>query len=326
MKALLAAALAASLGLSAQPVSAQAGPAQSAIEQAEPCDRACLGTMLQGFLDAVIAQDPAQARLAIGFRQTQNSRITLTDAGVWRTLTALGPVERRYFDPVTGNAAFFGLTTVDGRPAVTSLRLQIADRTVTEAEWHVAQQGDPGITGEGSQVLFNADRLAADPPPERVVPQDQRLPRDRLVAVVNSYFDGIVAENGRAVIAHGGCVRYENGFPAFGGPLRAGQEHDGFAGRQDCTSGYPTLGGLVAARRYPLVDEEAQVVLASAVFVRKPGDARRRNHFMEVFGVDDGRIRSVHAAMFYAPPQQPLPNWAPYDGNFPQIVNPAPTR
>lgn len=321
MKALFATALVATISLFAQPATAQAG-----IRDPASCDRACLGTMLDGFLEAVIARDPGQAPLAIGFRQTQNSRLTLTDAGVWQTLTALGPLQRRYFDPVTGNAVYFGLTTVDGRPAVTSLRLQIADRAITEAEWHVAQEGDPGIYGEGSEVVFNIDRLIADPPPERVVPHDERIARDRLVAVVNSYFDGIVAENGRAVIAHGGCTRYENGFPAFGGPLRAGQEHDGFEGRQDCTSGYPTLGGLVAARRYPLVDEEAQVVLASAVFVRKPGDDRRRNHFMEVFGVDGGRIRSVHAAMFYAGPDQPLPNWPPYEGNFPQIVNPDPTR
>jgi len=316
MKILLAAALAATLGLSASPASAQTAP----------CDRACLDTTLQGFLDAVIARDSARAPLAVGFRQTQNSRLTMTDAGVWTTLTALGPLQRRYFDPVTGNAAFFGTATVDGRPAVASLRLRIVDRQITEAEWHVAQDGDPGIYGEGSEVVFDLARLIADPPPERVVAQDQRLPRDRLVAVVNSYFDGIVAENGRAVIAHGGCTRYENGFPAFGGLLQPGNEHDGFDGKQDCTSGYPTLGGLVTARRYPLVDEEAQVVLASAVFVRKPGDKRRRNHFMEVFGVDGGRIRSVHAAMFYAAPDQPLPNWPPYDGNFPQIVNPEPTR
>lgn len=307
-------------------LAALAMPAPSLAAEPAPCDRACLASTLDGFLNAVIAHDPSRAPLAIGFRQTQNSKLTLTDAGVWRTLSALGPLQRRYFDPVSGNAAFFGVVTDNGRQAVASVRLRIVDRKITEGEWHIAHKGDPGIYGEGSEVVFNIERLMADPPPERVVPAQERLPRDTLVAVVNSYFDGIVAENGRAVIAHGGCTRYENGFPAFGGPLEAGKAHDGFNGRQDCTSGYPTLGGLVAARRYPLVDEEAQVVLASAVFVRKAGDKRRRNHFMEVFGVDQGRIRSVHAAMFYAPPEQPLPNWPPYDGNFPLIVNPNPTK
>ena len=290
------------------------------------CDRTCLSRTLETFLGAVIAKEPARAPLAIGFRQTQNAKLTLTDAGVWKTLSALGPLQRRYFDPVTGNAAFFGVVTDNGVPAIASLRLRIENRRITEGEWHIAHKGDPGIYGEGSQVVFDADRLIANPPPERTVPKGQRLPRDILVAIVNSYFDGIVAENGRAVLAHGGCARYENGFPAFGGPLKPGQEQDGFAGKQDCTSGYPTLGGLVAARRYLLVDEEAQIVLASGVFVRKAGDKRRRNHFMEVFGVDGGRIRSVHAAMFYAAPDQPLPNWPPYDGNFPLITNPSPTK
>jgi len=291
------------------------------------CDRACLGGVLDGYLGAVLARQPARAPLATGLRQTENAVVTRPGTGVWTTLGALGPVQRRYFDPVTGGAAFFGVVTDRGQPAVASLRLRVRDRQVVEAEWHVAHRGDPGITGQGSQVVFDTDRLAANPPPQRIVPRNRRSSRDELVAVVNSYFDGIVAENGRVVHAHGGCVRYENGFPAFGGPIRGADQTDGFEGRQDCTSGYRTLGGLVVGRRYPMVDEEAQVVLASAVFVRKPGDTRRRNHFMEYFGMEGGLIRSVHAAMFYAAPDQPLPNWAPfYDGNFPQIADPAPTR
>jgi hypothetical protein len=53
----------------------------------------------------------------------------------------------------------------------------------------------------------------------------------------------------------------------------------------------------------------------------EPADARRRNHFMEVFGIDGGKIRTVHAAMLYADPHLPLPNWAPYEGKFPVVVN-----
>jgi hypothetical protein len=34
---------------------------------------------------------------------------------------------------------------------------------------------------------------------------------------------------------------------------------------------------LVATRRYPIVDEEAGVVLGMVVFMRKPGTTLRRN-------------------------------------------------
>jgi hypothetical protein len=291
------------------------------------CERSCMDSALSKFLAAVIAKDPPGAPLAIGFRETENAVLTPAGVGPWQSVTALGPVTRRYFDPVTGNALLFGIVTDRGQPAVASLRVKIENRKITEGEWHIAHQGDPGISGQGSKVLFDVAKLAANPPPERVVPQGQRLPRETLVAIVNSYFDGLAAGNGRAVLAHGGCSRFENGFEVSGRPITSGDPSDGYNGRGDCTSGYRSLAvALVAARRYLLVDEDAQVVVASAVFVRKPGDPRRRNHFMEVFGIDGGKIRTVHAAMFYADPDLPLPNWPPYEGNFPLVTNSQPTK
>lgn len=291
------------------------------------CDRRCLDTLVSAFQSAVIAKDPTRAPLAIGFRETANAILAPAGSGPWQTVTAFGPVQRRYFDPVTGQALSFGVVTDRGQPAIASLRLKVDNHRITEAEWHIAHRGDPGISGEGSAVLFDVDKLAANPPPRRVLPPGQRLPRDTLVAIVNSYFDGLVAGNGRAVLAHGGCSRFENGFEVSGRPITSGDPSDGYQGRGDCTSGYKGLAvALVAARRYLMVDEEAQVVVASAVFIRKPGDERRRNHFMEVFGIDGGKIRTVHAAMFYAAPDLPLPNWPPYEGNFPLIANPHPTK
>ena len=219
------------------------------------------------------------------------------------------------------------MVTDGGEPAVASLRLRVESGEITEGEWHMAHKGDPGISGVGSDVLFDVDKLIASPPPQRVVAPAERQPRDALVRIVNSYFDGLAAGNGRSVIAHGGCSRFENGFEVTGRPIRSGDLTDGFEGRGDCTSGYASLAvALVAARRYLLIDEEAQVVVMSAIFIRKPGDARRRNHFMEVFGIDGGKIRTVHAAMFYAAPDLPLPNWPPYEGNFPLVANPQPTQ
>jgi hypothetical protein len=53
------------------------------------------------------------------------------------------------------------------------------------------------------------------------------------------------------------------------------------------------------------------------VFLRLPGNERWRNHSTHTISVEDGLIRHVHGAMFYAPPDRPVPNWPPYDGNFP---------
>jgi hypothetical protein len=293
------------------------GLAAPASAQSTACDRACLRQMQDRFVTAVLAHDPARAPLAIGFRQTQNAIVTMAGAGIWKTIAALGTIQRRYFDPVSGNAELFGTIREGDTIAVASLRLKIEAGQVTEAEWHIAHKGDRGMTGK-PDVLFDPDGLEKTPPPERVVAKADRLPREALMRIVNSYFDGIANHNGQTVLAHGGCMRLENGFNISGHPLRPGQENEGFEGKGDCKTGYAGLQiANVGGRRFLVVDEEAQVVVASAVFVRAPGTDKYRNNFMEIFSIDHGRIRSVHAAMFYAPNTIPLPNWPPYDGNFP---------
>src|SRR5205823_12659546 len=107
-----------------------------------------------------------------------------------------------------------------------------------------------------------------------------------------------------------------------GGPAPAAQP------ATDCTSGLANMNlQLVAARRYPVVDEEAGVVLAFAVFIRRPGSPTPRNAFSEWFFIDANKIRSIYTAMFYPAPELPVPNWPPYEGNWPlpaAIVPPAP--
>ena len=77
------------------------------------CDRACLGGMLDRYLAAVVAHDPGKAPLAMGFRQTENAINVPQGKGVWQSVTALGKVQRRYFDPVTGQAGYYG-TVMEG--------------------------------------------------------------------------------------------------------------------------------------------------------------------------------------------------------------------
>jgi hypothetical protein len=175
--------------------------------------------------------------------------------------------------------------------------------------------------------LHNPEYLAENPPPERVVPRNQRSDRATLVRIVDSYFDAITSHDGAVALTHPGCGRVENGTPAPAGrflppananPAPAAQGAQPGPSNNDCVSNLQNFNlSMVVARRTPLVDEEAQVVLAYAVFIRRPGSPTPRNAFSEWFVIDGVRIRTIYTAMFYPPAELAIPNWPPFDGNWP---------
>ena len=312
--------------LLAMSVAASISPAFAA-----ECDRACLKGVLDQYLNAVMQHNPSGVALTPGYRQTENAVMRRPGQGIWQTAKALGKVQRRYFDPVTQNAAYFGtLEENSGSAAVVTLRLKIADRKVAEAEWYLARKGDPGIgVGAGAQAnaaFWDPEYLAAHPPAERVVPKSDRVSREDLIAITNSYFDSLSARDGHVMIAHPGCVRLENGVlttqrdaAANLPPNTAGV----FNGKTDCMNeGAMRNIYAVVARRFPVVDEEAGTVLGLGVFLRFPGVAMRRNQFSEWFVIDKGQLSAIYSSMFYPDQDALVPNWPPYDGNWP--VLPAP--
>jgi hypothetical protein len=283
---------------------------------ATDCDRPCLKTALDQYLNAVIKHDPSAAPLFVGFRQTENAVVVRTGAGVWKTVSALGKLQRRYLDAVSGQAGYFGTVEEQGEPAIVTVRVKVEHRKITEAEWLIARKGDPGLngftaTGQPSGNFFEPENLAASPPPDKVLAKEARSSREAMVAATNSYFDGITSHDGSIIMAHRGCTRVENGATVTGRNADKGTP-------TDCTSNLANINvQMVAARRYPVVDEEAGVVLAIAVFVRKPGTTTRRNALSEWFVIEDNKIRSVYSAMYYPTPDAAVPNWPPYDGNWP---------
>jgi hypothetical protein len=302
------------------------------------CDRACLRTLLDQYLAAVIKHDPKVAPLAIGFRQTENAINVSPSGGVWKTVTGLGKMQRRYLDSVSGQAGYYGLIEEGGEVAVATVRLRVENQKLTEAEWYLARANDPGLNGPRQPDrppanLLNPDYLVAHPPPDRVVPQTQRLSRDELVAVVNSYFDAITSHDGSVALVHPGCGRAENGTPAPAGrflppvtPAAGAPPGPAAGSTNDCVSGLANFNlSMVVARRIPLVDQEAQMVLGMAVFIRRPGSPTPRNVFSEWFNVEDGRIRTIYTAMFYPGPELAVPNWPPYEGHWPLPASIVPT-
>jgi hypothetical protein len=287
--------------------------------------------MLDQYLAAVVKHDPKAAPLVVGFRQTENAINVPAGGGVWKTMTGLGKMQRRYLDDGTGQAGYYGLIDEGDSVALATVRLRVENRKIIEAEWYLARANDPGLNGPRQPGrppanLLNPEYLIANPPPDRVVPKAQRLSRDALVAVVNSYFDAITSHDGSVALTHPGCGRAENGSPAPAGrflpPLAPANPN---APTNDCVSGLANFNlSMVVGRRIPLVDQEAQMVLGMAVFIRRPGSPTPRNVFSEWFNVEDGRIRTIYTAMFYPEPERAVPNWPPYEGNWPLPANMAP--
>lgn len=273
-----------------------AGVAQAS---AQACDRACLSGTLDRYLAAVLKHDPAAAPLATDFRYTENAIEVRPGDGIWKSATALGKVQRRYVDPVTGQAAYFGLLEEGRDGGIMTLRIKVEDRAITEGEV---------IIGRRAMGVYSPDGLIKNPPREGPAPAAARSSREEMLAAAQSYFEGVHRKDGTIIRAHAGCPRIENGV------LLAGPGAQTFA---DCAAGMERntqIAGVIN-RRFPVIDEEAGAVLGMAVFTRPP-DARRpdgtpwlRNLLTEIFTIDNGRIRSIHAAMHYLDPDVPAPGW-----------------
>jgi hypothetical protein len=303
------------------------------------CDRDCLRSTLDRYLEAIVAHDPSKAPLVVGFRQTENAINVAPGRGVWRSVTALGNVQRRYFDAVSGQAGYYGTVMEGAETAVVTVRLRVENRELTEAEWYIARANDPGMRGQREPGgppanLHNPEYLEQHPPPQRVVPRNERVDRAALSRIADSYFDAITSHDRSVALVHEGCGRAENGSPAPGGaflpplpraaapapqpPAAGAQSAQPGAGSRDCVAGLENFNlSMVTARRTPLVDEEAQVVLSLGVFIRRPGSPTPRLAFSEWFVIDEAKIRTVYTAMFYPPAELAVPNWPPYDGNWP---------
>ncbi len=174
----------------------------------------------------------------MGFRQTENSVVIPEGQGAWQNVTALGSVQRRYLDPVQSQAGYFGTVLLGSERGGRRHPHQGAVEPGHRSAVVDGPQGRPGVTGEPGRTPFNIETLHATLPAQRVVPKAERMPREVLQAVVNTYFDGITSHNGFIVKGHPGCSRYENGFPNLQHAHETGHERY----RQRRQDGLPDTG------------------------------------------------------------------------------------
>jgi hypothetical protein len=290
------------------------------------CDRACLYGFVDQYLAALVAKDPARLPWAAHVKFTENNVELPVGYGLWGTISSLGAEDLRAADTETGQVAYYGVIDEHGTKSFFALRLKIDDGKISETETIVDRKGyGPGPFG-------NPEALQPVPVISEDVPLDRRRPRVRMVSLANGYFSTLELNDGQIFTQFTpDCSRRENGVWTANDPHPGSVQDPNLNlsayGKISCEAGFK-LGNYrwddeLRARRFPLVDEEKGLVLASG-FIDHAGklekytttdgvvhDAPLKSPhsfcFLEMFKIQDGGIRHAEAVFITVPYRMPSP-------------------
>jgi hypothetical protein len=280
------------------------------------CGRSCLYERLDQYLQALKSRTPTAAGFIKDARYVENNVQLQPGDGVWGTLTALGTYALRFADPVSGEVGYYGTLDESVSAAPFALRLKVRAGRIVEAETVVARQAEAGVP-------FLTAEIASRPEFEAVLPPQQRVSRERMIAAANGYFDTLQRNDGKLHVEfEDGCNRREDGMQTTNNP---NPDYPTFS--MGCAEqfrlGMYRYDDALRARRFEVVDEERGLVLATAFIDhsgrigsytwtdgRKAESMFRRPHsyyLMETFKIRSGRIQAVEAVFTTVPYGMPRP-------------------
>lgn len=257
----------------------------------ELCARTCLREIIDGYVLALAAHDPARLEVAPGVAYTENGRAAALGEGLWRSAGTPHTYRDYALDPETGGAAV--LTALDENGAVTLLfvRLAIVGRLITEIETIVVRPGEERWFAP--ENLARLSTVFAVP-----VAPAERHSRAELAAAANAYFTAVETEGTPAFVQAPfapGMNRIENGLQTTNVTDNARNErHRWSAAEQLERAAY--AGTVVTERRFPLVDTEHGVAVGIAVF-RFAGENGPTLLLAELFKVTGGQLREIRAVV-----------------------------
>ena len=240
---------------------------------AQDCDRACLETLLDSYVGAVVAHDPQRLPLAAGVKFTENGQRLALGDGLWHTATGSGGYALKLADVEHGHAVLMGTVREADVPTVLVARLGIVGGRVAEIETLVIRD---------REVAERLDEIGAPRSAwSTTVPAGERHSRAALVEVANQYFSGIERNDGRGdyPLARD-CARLENGLVLAGDVALVSPRAKGRPGGsqvgclEQFRSGVFFYVTRIRDRRFVLVDPERGIVFAFAFFDNAGGDSR----------------------------------------------------
>jgi len=277
------------------------------------CDRACLDGFLDTYMDALEARDPEQLPLARDVRFTENGQELKLGEALWRGVTGVRDYKIYMADPAAGQAALFGVVEEHHQPVLFVLRLEVEARKITEIETMAVRKSG----------VFRPDLLKTPRPGlTEILPEDERMPREKMIEAANLYFDGLEQNTGKIVPFAKDCQRLENGMvtsEGFGGFDIDFKSGDDGPCKTQFNSGIFSWITTISPRRFLVVDEARGLVFGMFMFnhtgaattahvpgqgdIDLPPVAMRPQSVLaaELFHVKDGRIHEIEAVLMGLP-------------------------
>jgi hypothetical protein len=204
------------------------------------CDRTCLLTVMQNYLDAMIAHDPSKIPLSSSLKMTDNGMTAKPGDGLWKTGTEVVKDKRLdYADPTTKNVGSQVLINEGSSPAMYEVRLKVESGMITEIESMTVRQAG------AANGFFSPDNLKPEAVFLQMPDASQKMTRDQLMATMEMYLDYLEGKkSGSQVPFDMGCKRYENGVATASG----------------LASFQAQSWSFMVTRRILIIDEEAGIV------------------------------------------------------------------
>ena len=229
------------------------------------CTRKCLVDQMDNYLSALSKRNASAVPLASNVKIVENGEVIDTSKGLWQTATG-GPTSFKIYtaDPDRGEVGFLGVIEENNKPTIAAVRLKIADGRVD------------GKISEIDHLVIHGDRpldpnmSALRPAFIERLPKLQRINRDKMVEIANSYYESIIQNNGNLTPFADECQRRENGIISANNPNADLSNPMGVFGRMKCgeqlSTGFMSYISDINDRRIFAVDEELGLVMAFSVF------------------------------------------------------------
>jgi len=304
----------ATLAAPARAAPAHAAPEAAADRTAARCDRTCLEGLVEQYLGALFAHDPARLSMTADVRFTENGQQLELGEGLWRTVSGKGTFHLIVPDEAAGEVAWLGSIREAGTPAMLALRLGVRGRRIAEIETLVQRSDRSALGFEKIGYRWT-----------EVIPPAERMSRDDLVHIANLYFSGVQLNDGKGVYPFGpDCNRIENGTFTTNAPTPPGQKRPDprtanmYSAQWSCLeqfkSGLIHFVTRVRDRRFVAVDPQHGVAFAFGFFDHAAGDTRTFQtpdgrtvtagpkvpwtwELAETFRIEHGKIHQIMAIM-----------------------------